>query len=117
MIYSVTTLLQNHLTCITHLSPISMLRFANKKWCGTRILPPPLVSSCAIWDNLVNITELICLLCTIELIVSTLKELLGNLYNGTWKVATQNVAPWWLSIEVSHVFLLSRPDPLYKSLH
>lgn len=74
-----------------------MLCFAKKKkkkkWCRIRILPPPLISSCVIWGNLLDIAESIYLICTVELIVSTLEESLGGVYiMAHEKCQAQNMA-------------------------
>lgn len=58
-----------------------------------RIPAPPLVSSYAIRGNLLNITELVYLICTMEFIVSTVRELLGDIYIMTHeKCWAQNMA-------------------------
>lgn len=58
-----------------------------------RIPPSPIVSSYAIRGNLLTITELIHLICTMEFIVSALRELLGDIYIMTHeKCWAQNMA-------------------------
>lgn len=65
------------------------------------------------WFGVINISELIWVICTVDLILSTWKELLGDLGNGTWKMSRSEHGTQWFCIKVSYFSLPSKPDPLH----